>query len=129
MSEIAEEIRTLNSTMDEEHRVQIWLIDALCKSVESGSPPAEVGRLLEQLTDYTKAHFMSEELLMRMDSYEGFDEHVEGHSHMLDVLEELAASHAAGNSKLIPGQAKSFLSFLVRHIETQDARYANAVKV
>ena len=129
MSEIVEEIRTLNSTMDEEHRVQIWLIDALCKAVESASTPAEVGRLLEQLIDYTKAHFMSEELLMRMDSYEGFDEHVEDHSRMLDALDELTASHAAGDSKLIPGQAKGFLSFLVRHIETRDARYANAVKM
>jgi hemerythrin len=112
--------------MDGEHRVQIGLINAVCDAVESGTDAEQVGRILERLVDYSKAHFMSEELLMRLDSYEGFDEHVEDHGEMLAALAEMADNHQAGRNEMIPGQARTLLAFLVRHIETRDTRYANA---
>ena len=35
-------------------------------------------------------------------------------------------TYRIGKSELIPGQARKVLAFLVRHIETRDARYVNA---
>jgi hemerythrin len=115
--------------MDGEHRVQLCLINALCDAVESGADGQEISRILERLVDYSKAHFMSEELLMRLDSYEGFDEHVEDHGEMLDALAAMVGNHQAGKSEMLPGQARTMLAFLVRHIQTRDARYASAPRV
>lgn len=120
---------SLNPAMDGEHRVQVGLINALTEAVESGKTTAEVGQILEQLVDYCKVHFMSEELLMRLDSYAGFEEHVEDHAQMIEALEAITANHAAGNTPLIPGQANKLLSFLLRHIDTRDASYAASPKV
>ena len=117
-------VPNLNPAMDGEHRVQVGLINALCDAVESEKSANEVGRILEQLVDYCKVHFMSEELLMRLDSYDGFEEHVEDHAQMIEALEAIAKNQGAGNAKLIPGQARSLLGFLLRHIETRDASYA-----
>ena len=129
MSNSAGEILTRNSSMDAEHRVQVRLIEVLCKAVDDGKPNDEVTDLLQQLIDYSKAHFMSEELLMRLDSYEGFDEHVEDHAQMLETLDALAHGQASGATRLMAGQVKDLLAFLLRHIETRDARYANSVKI
>jgi hemerythrin len=112
--------------MDGEHRVQVALINDLCAVVEDRATGEEIGRILERLVDYSKAHFLSEELLMRLDSYDGFDEHVEDHADMLDALAAMVDTHRVGRTELIPGQARRMLAFLVRHIETRDAAYANA---
>jgi len=112
--------------MDGEHRVQLGLIDALCAAVEARSDRDEIGRILDQLVDYSKAHFLSEELLMRLDSYDGFADHVQDHAEMLDTLAAMVDTHRSGGAELIPGQARKLLAFLVRHIETRDAHYAHA---
>ena len=121
-------VPSLNPAMDGEHRVQVGLINALCNAVESGSTADEVANILEQLVDYCKVHFMSEELLMRLDSYDGFEEHVEDHAQMIEALEAIATNQSAGKAQLIPGQARSLLGFLLRHIETRDASYAASEK-
>jgi len=115
--------------MDGEHRVQLGLIDALCAAVEARSDHDEIGRILDQLVDYSKAHFLSEELLMRLDSYDGFDDHVQDHAEMLDTLAAMVDTHRTGGAELIPGQARRLLTFLVRHIETRDAHYAHAPRL
>ena len=125
MLNVAESTASYRATLDVEHRVQVGLIDALCDAVESGKPEDAVTLILEQLVDYSKAHFMSEELLMRLDSYSGFDEHVSDHAHMIEALEALSGSQM----QLIPGQARALLSFLIRHIETRDASYASSPRV
>ena len=48
---------------------------------------------------------MSEELLMRLKSYDDYEDHVEDHLQMLDTLRGIAASHAAGDTALVAGRA------------------------
>jgi Rieske Fe-S protein len=45
---------------------------------------------------------------------------------ILDSLAAMVDTYRIGKSELIPGQARKVLAFLVRHIETRDARYVNA---
>lgn len=117
------------STIDGEHRIQYGLIQALCEASEVGRDPEAVGLILDRLIDYSRAHFMSEELLMRLDSYDGFDAHVDDHGRMLEALEGMQRDLAAGRAELLSGQARSMLAFLIRHIETRDAAYADWVPV
>ena len=55
--------------IDGEHRVQLGLLSAVRNAVAEGRGETEVNEILEQLVDYTKVHFMSEELLMRLHAY------------------------------------------------------------
>ncbi len=119
----------LNPIMDGEHRVQLGLIEALCAAVEARAGSEEIGQILETLLEYSKTHFLSEELLMRLDSYEGFDEHVEDHAEMLDTLAAMVDTYRVGEKELIPGQARKLLAFLIHHIETRDARYVSAPRI
>ena len=119
---------TGNPTMDSEHRVQVSLIRALVQAIESGKDIDASAAILEQLIDYSDAHFMSEELLMRLASYDGYEEHVADHAKMIEALKALDAQYRAGNTDLVAGSAKAALDFLLHHIETRDRQYSGWIR-
>lgn len=128
MSNISDFNSAANAETDREHEVQLGLLQALCSAVRDNRDAASVGEILDQLIAYSEAHFMSEELLMRLKSYDDYEDHVDEHIHMLDVLNQIAADHAAGNSSLVAGKAEAVLGFIGNHIATRDRRFADFVR-
>ena len=128
MSNISDFNSAANAETDREHQVQLGLIEALCSAAREQQDAEALGVILEQLIAYSEAHFTSEELLMRMKSYDDYEDHVDDHNHMLETLQEIAADHAAGNSALVAGKAESVLDFITRHIATRDRRFADSVR-
>lgn len=127
MSNISEFNAAANSQTDREHEIQISLLRELCRAAGAADSSA-VGEILARLIDYSEAHFASEELLMRMKSYDDYEEHVEDHAQMLDALRDIAARQRAGDVALVTGGATDMLEFLGRHIATRDRRFAQAVR-
>lgn len=114
------------ATMEVEHRVQFGLIRALQQAVEERQDGHTVEAVLEQLIDYSAAHFLSEELLMRLASYDEYEEHAENHRQLLDSLRTaLQQFRSTGRHELIEQVTKSSLAFMLRHIQTRDVRFAN----
>ena len=102
MSNISDFNSAANAESDREHQVQLGLLHALCDAVRDQQDAASITSLLDQLMTYCEAHFMSEELLMRQKSYDDYEDHVDDHVHMLDVLQEMAASHAQVLANALP---------------------------
>lgn len=98
------------STVDAEHQVQVRLLKELRSAVAEGRETAE---LRERLADYCRAHFLSEELLMRLHAYPDYDDHVADHEQMLDAIEGLTEAVAID----------ALSAFLLRHIGQRDARF------
>ena len=120
------EIATRAATMEAEHRVQFELIHALQDAVTRRQDTATVEAVLDRLIDYSEAHFLSEELLMRMASYDDFEAHAEHHRQLLESLREAQAQfRATGQHALLDNIPESTLEFMHRHIETNDARFAD----
>lgn len=117
-----------NADTEREHEVQLGLLRELCRSAGANGDPVVVGEILERLIGYSEAHFMSEELLMRLKSYDDYEDHVDDHVMMLDTLRSIAASHAAGDSVIVAGQAAETLDFIGKHIATRDRRFADYVR-
>ena len=128
MDGIADFNANANADTEREHQVQIGLLRELCRAAGSHGDPGVVGEILEQLIDYSGAHFASEELLMRMKSYDDYEEHVEDHAQMMDALRGIAADHARGDSALVAGRATETLEFIGRHIATRDRRFADHLR-
>ena len=108
-------------TIDNEHLVQLGLVDALVEAIRGGRLAAELNELLDQFIDYTKLHFVSEQLLMRLHAYPDYAEHVADHEamveRMLAVREHLdsdRASPAAAAAERLRGE-------LLGHIRNRDA--------
>jgi hemerythrin len=117
-----------NHDTDSEHQVQLDLLTKLCHAVDSAKDPASVGVLLDELITYSEAHFTSEELLMRMKSYDDFEAHQDDHTHMLEVLHNIQEQTTAGQPALLAGKAHDSLGFLEQHIATRDKRLADYVR-
>ncbi|MCX7146181.1 MAG: hemerythrin family protein [Betaproteobacteria bacterium] len=128
MSTISEFNSASNAETDREHEVQIGLLQALCGAAAENRDAASVAEILDQLIAYSEAHFMSEELLMRLKSYDDYEDHVDDHIHMLDVLREIATDHSGGNSALVSDKAAGVLKFITNHIDTRDRRFADYVR-
>ena len=128
MSSISDFNRSANADTDREHQVQIDLLQALCNAAQEHRDAALVAEILDQLIGYSEAHFMSEELLMRLKSYDDYEDHVDDHVRMLETLRAIAADHAAGKSSLIADRAREALGFIGYHIATRDRRFADSVR-
>ena len=113
------------SSVDNEHRIQLGMLKALCDAVEAGEPAEKVHELLEQLTAYSELHFMSEELLMRMYSYPDYDDHVLDHEAMTERLKQITQRYSEGKDSMALQTAIEMLKFLVGHINSRDQALSN----
>lgn len=128
MSNITEYNTASNKENDREHEVQLGLLRALCTAAGENRDANTVGEILNRLISYSEAHFLSEELLMRLKSYDDYEDHVEDHLQMMDTLRGIAASHAGGDPALIAGRATELLGFIGHHIATRDRLFADYVR-
>ena len=108
------------SSNDNEHRIQIGLLNALYDAVNNKKPASEINQILNQLTTYSELHFMSEELLMRMYAYPDYDDHVHDHEAMTEFLNDIMKTVTAGQDSLTLKTASDMRQFLVSHISTRD---------
>lgn len=121
-------IASQTEKFDREHEVQLSLLQALCDAARGSKDAAAVGEILVQLIAYSEAHFVSEELLMRLKNYDDYENHVDDHIHMLDVLRQISSHHATGNSALVEGKAAEVLDFIGGHIATHDQRFVDFLR-
>lgn len=128
MSTISDFNAAANADTEREHHIQFDLLQSVCAAVHGHRDAASVAENLDQLLAYSEARFMSEELLMRQTSYDDYEDHVDDHSHMLEVLRETATKHATGNSDLVADKVDHVLAFIGQHIATRDKRLADFVR-
>jgi hemerythrin-like metal-binding protein len=128
MSTVSEFNSAVNAEIDHEHEVQVSLLQALCQAVREQRDAASVAQMLDQLTAYCEAHFVSEELMMRQKSFDDYEDHVDDHCHMLDLLRVVATDHATGRMSALTDNAEAVLAFLGKHIATRDKRFADFLR-
>ncbi len=110
---------TGNREMDEEHALQLRLLRELLQCLESEDSPATL-ELFERLEQFTSAHFLAEELLMRLHAYPDFEAHRTEHERFLEDLTGLRKLLPGGNAGL-RDDADAFARRLLAHIATTDS--------
>ena len=102
-------------TVSREHQVQVRLIQALGAAVARGE---NVARTLAQLSEYSRAHFLSEELLMRLYDYPDYATHVLDHEKMVEWLDELDVRQ--GDAAAMAQAVQELSAIFLRHIGVAD---------
>jgi hemerythrin len=108
--------------VDAEHRLQISLVKALEDALAKGG--AGAGAILQQLLDFTNAHFVAEELLMRLHAYPGYEGHVLEHGRLLDQLDRVRSHCVEGKHAATWELVSGVRHWLVEHMQTMDAAFA-----
>ncbi|MBK8907534.1 MAG: hemerythrin family protein [Rhodospirillales bacterium] len=106
--------------MDGEHRVQVGLLQALRDAVLQDRPAADVDEILETLLEYSKVHFTSEQLLMRLHAYPGYQAHLAEHDDAVEKVEHLREAVRAGRTALTIEVLDGITHWLVEHIRRTD---------
>ena len=112
-----------NEALDHDHHTQLALVTAFTDAVEQGRP-ALARKLGEELGEYSRAHFRSEELLMSTHGYDQAAQHAAEHDALLARIREVNAAHAEGDHALAVTLALDFRTDLSKHIANADSRVA-----
>jgi hemerythrin len=107
--------------VEAEHRVQLELLrnvrEALARGDEDRSVSAD---LLRQLLDYSEAHFLSEQLLMRLHAYPAYEEHVQEHDRLIESLRTLSEDWSRGEGEAAGNLLGRVEDWLLTHMKTTD---------
>ncbi|MCL4808325.1 MAG: hemerythrin family protein, partial [Thermoanaerobaculia bacterium] len=118
-AEVRNSLITGNREMDEEHALQLQLLRELMQNLETGDGPAAL-EVFERLEQFTNAHFLAEELLMRLHSYPGYEAHGAEHAQFVEELGALRTRLAGGEAAAVKEDADAFARRLLAHIATAD---------
>lgn len=103
------------SGINREHQVQIRLMQALAAAVAKGE---NIAPTLRQLSEYSRVHFLSEELLMQLYDYPDYGTHVHDHERMLEWLDEL--ENRKGEPAAMAHAVQELSAIFLRHIGSCD---------
>ena len=114
-------------TVDGEHQLQARLVAVLREAVEARRDRAVIEEILRRVEDTSNVHFMSEELLMRLDAYEDYGQHVEEHRKLLAQLAELRERFEADPGIDLRPTIGWVEEWLSNHIKHQDRRFTESM--
>jgi len=114
--------------IDFEHGLQIGLIEAFQSAIAGGGGGEEPRRILERLMDFTNAHFLAEQLMMRLYNYPDYEGHVQEHDRLVDALKVIQDGLASGAPADGSGAVGRLHEWWVTHVQTQDQAFAAFLK-
>jgi hemerythrin-like metal-binding protein len=104
-----------------EHQVQLDLLRALQDILARGGEDRSASTgLLKQLLDYSEAHFLSEQLLMRLYAYPAYEEHVQEHERLIGDLRDLSVAWTEGETEAAGNLLARVEDWLLTHMSTTD---------
>ena len=120
VSPTTDETRVGCASLDTEHDLQVELVNALRQAVEQGQKGAVVDEILDQLIAYTNAHFMSEQLLMRLYAYPFYESHTQEHDRLIEQVQSLQERYRAGDMAMTLQTSSALREWLLDHIKGLD---------
>ena len=105
--------------IDREHALELLVVREIQTALLAGDR-ARALPLLARLEDVTNAHFLTEQLLMRLHAYEGYEAHQQEHDRLVRDLQELSRRVTDGAALDARQAAEHLQRWLLRHMATSD---------
>jgi hemerythrin-like metal-binding protein len=121
--EWTEELSVHVKVIDEQHKRFIQIINKLYESNNNLRIEKDLGAIIEELIEYAKIHFATEEKYFDLFNYEGSAEHKQKHLEMSEKL-NIYKKRLDGNKLELAEEMMGFVEdWLVIHIEEYDKKY------
>jgi hemerythrin len=121
-------LKTGEKVIDSEHDLQLQLIDSLAESIEKGGDFSPARYVLDQFIEFSDMHFLSEQLVMRLHSYPGYEAHLEEHTQLMKRAREIRDSVIRGDQKIGGDLVEGLREWLLNHIATMDVAFGEFLK-
>ena len=130
MSEAAHPIpvRTGEKSIDSEHDVQLQLLDSLSDTLKKSDGIAAANYILEQFIEFSDLHFLSEQLVMRLHSYPGYEPHLEDHTRLMKKVREIRGKVQQGEEKIGVRLIHELRIWLLTHISSEDVAFGEFLR-
>ena len=85
---------------DEHHKHLTSLLNKLYDDFTHGANREALGKVLDELVDYTSYHFVAEEYWMLKYNYPGFSWHLKEHNELKDKVDQFKVDYSMGNEEI-----------------------------
>ncbi len=118
-----EELSVKVVEIDRQHQKLIRMMNDLYSAMRQGKGTDVLGRILDELVDYSKEHFGTEEKYFERFGYPEASQHKKEHANFVRKVEQFKNDFQAGKVCLSV-EVMTFLSnWLQNHIRQSDKRY------
>jgi len=117
-----------DKAIDAEHDLQMQLLDSLSKALEKGGEFSPVRYILEQFIEFSDMHFLSEQLVMRLHGYPGYEPHLEEHTRLMKKVREIRDLVFRGEATPSVQLIQELRDWLLNHIATEDVAFGEYLK-
>lgn len=115
-------------TIDAEHDLQMQLLDSLTSALQKGGDFSPTRYVLEQFIEFSDMHFLSEQLVMRLNSYPGYERHLEEHTRLMKKVREIREIIIRGERVPSLELIQELRDWLLNHIATEDAAFGEFIR-
>lgn len=123
-----DDLGTGNMRIDADHKHLVNLLNTLYDAMKAGKGNEVLGKILDELIQYTTTHFSREEALMQQIAYAHFAEHKAEHTKLVSAVMELQAKFKAGATTLSVAAFHFLSDWLRNHIRQNDVKLGLALK-
>jgi hemerythrin-like metal-binding protein len=121
-------VRVGEKTIDAEHDLQMQLLDSLSQAIQRGGELSPMKYILEQFIEFSDMHFLSEQLVMRLHGYPGYEPHLESHTRLMKKVREIRSNLLKGENEPSLALVQELRQWLVAHIAQEDAAFGHYLK-
>lgn len=121
-------VRVGEKSIDAEHDLQMQLLDSLSQSIQRGGDLSPMKYILEQFIEFSDMHFLSEQLVMRLHGYPGYEPHLEEHTRLMKKVREIRANLMKGENQPSLVLVQELKQWLLAHIATEDVTFGTFLK-
>ncbi len=114
--------------VDSEHDVQLQLLDSLSDTLKKSDGIAAANYILEQFIEFSDLHFLSEQLVMRLHSYPGYEPHLEEHTRLMKKVREIRSKVQQGEEKIGVQLIHELRVWLLTHIASEDVAFGEFLR-
>ena len=121
-------VRVGEKSIDAEHDLQMQLLDSLSQAIQRGGELSPMKYILEQFIEFSDMHFLSEQLVMRLHGYPGYEPHLEEHTRLMKKVREIRSNLLQGENAPSLVLVQELRQWLVTHIAQEDAAFGLYLK-
>ncbi|HXH68311.1 MAG TPA: hemerythrin family protein [Candidatus Limnocylindrales bacterium] len=121
-------VRVGEQSIDAEHDLQMQLLDSLAQAIQRGGELSPMKYILEQFIEFSDMHFLSEQLVMRLHGYPGYEPHLEEHTRLMKKVREVRSNLLQGENAPSLVLVQELREWLVTHIAQEDAAFGIYLK-
>jgi hemerythrin len=111
--------------IDKQHKRLVELLNQLYDAMRDGKGNEVVGKVLDELVDYTKKHLGDEERLLQSNGYPAFVGHKAEHVRITAQVLEYQKQYKDGNVGISVKLGNFIKDWLIVHIQTVDKKYSS----